>query len=321
MLAFERIFALKTSKHRGKTGHRTTDQSFDRQSLRMLIACAVLSVPCLVVTAQTIDSALTDETLRQIASELPKVKTPAQTPDKRAGEKSVLDFKTLTKSGETSVGQLLWSPEVTPYRLGEVEKVVVIENGAPVTRYWSELPPDMRRNMLSNSYTTTNVYEVKSNGDLSIIPLTSSLKKKSYSLIYNNFRYKDYPCSASDPGAGRLLVGVGLRVEARIKAKETGIGIGLPKLALSASRGELEGSLKSEIIGMAASPTLSEVVGASATSADYDSLVRASSAYSVANALLESNDFFATPHVVGFVDGNGPGSCLAALNRSLDSAP
>jgi hypothetical protein len=321
MLGFPTIPTRKTLTRRPDKDRVSTGEWTGGRSFRVLVVCAALSVPCFITAAQTIDSALTDETLRQIATELPKVKSPAREGDKRTGEKATLDFRTLTKSGETSIGQLVWSPEVTPYRLGEVEKVIVIENGAPATRYWSELAPDVRRNLLSNAYTTTNVYEVKSNGDLSIIPLTSSLKKKSYSLVYNNFRYKDYPCSAADPGAGRLLVGVGLRVEARIKAKETGIGIGLPKLALSASRGELEGSLKSEIIGMAASPTLSEVVGASATSADYDSLVRASSAYSVANALLESNDFFATPHIVGFVDVSGPGSCLAALTRSLESIP
>lgn len=286
------------------------------KALRALFIGAALSLFHPAAFAQTVDITLPEETLRAISAEMPDVMAPQAQRNKRIGDQAALGISTLTIKGETRISPLAWSPDVIPWRGQKVETVNVVEDGHLVTKYWSELEPAARRNLLSNSYTTTQIIEIKSDGTLSIIPVTGSLKRKSYTLVYNNFRYMDAPCSAADPGAGRLLVGVGLRVEATIKAKENGIGIGLPKLALSASSGKLEGALKSEIIGMASSSTLSEVAGGSATSADYDSLVKASSAYSVANALMESNDFFAVPHVVGFVDLRGAGSCQAAMDAS-----
>ena len=292
-------------------------------ALRAFVISAALALPPLAMSAQTFDVSLPEDNLRAVSDGMPQVMAPAaaSTRSKRFTDEASVGIRALSLKGETRIAPLSWSPDVVPWRGEKVDKVDVIEDGQPVTRYWSELEPAARRNLLSNSYTTTQIIEIKSDGSLSIIPVTGSLKRKTYTLVYNNFRYMDAPCSPADPGAGRLLVGVGLRVEATIKAKENGIGIGLPKLALSASSGKLEGALKSEIIGMASSSTLSEVAGGSATSADYDSLVKASSAYSVANALMESNDFFAVPHVVGFVDLRGAGSCRQAMDAALAKGP
>ncbi|MEX1250702.1 MAG: hypothetical protein WEA77_05845, partial [Hyphomonas sp.] len=204
------------------------------KALRALVSGAALSLFHLAAFAQSVDITLPQETLRAISAEMPDVMAPQAQGNKRAGDEAALGISTLTIKGETRISPLAWSPDVIPWRGQKVETVNVAEGGHLVTRYWSELEPAARRNLLSNSYTTTQIIEIRSDGSLSIIPVTGSLKRKSYTLVYNNFRYMDAPCSASDPGAGRLLVGVGLRVEATIKAKENGIGIGLPKLALSA---------------------------------------------------------------------------------------
>jgi hypothetical protein len=312
---------MQASRSGGAAGARGNPPS--PNALRALVISAALALLHPAMSAQTFDVSLPEDSLRAVSAGMPQVmaQAPAAQRNKRFPDEATVGIRALSLKGETRIAPLAWSPDVIPWRGEKVDKVDVIEDGQSVTRYWSELEPGARRNLLSNSYTTTQIIEIKSDGSLSIIPVTGSLKRKTYILVYNNFRYMDAPCSAADPGAGRLLVGVGLRVEATIKAKESGIGLGLPKLALSASSGKLEGALKSEIIGMASSSTLSEVAGGSATSADYDSLVKASSAYSVANALMESNDFFAVPHVVGFVDLRGAGSCQQAMEAALAKGP
>ncbi len=283
-------------------------------------ALAMLVLSNLNAWAQTEVDALPDEVLAVVAEQLPETSV---TKSASSGDLSLAEigFKALSTTGTQVDTSLSWSNSVIPFRGPEVDKVNVVESGVLVEKFWSELAPDTRRSMLSNSYTSTTVFEVKSGGNLSIIPITADLKRKNYSLVFNNFRYKDYPCSAANPGAGRLLVGVGLRVEARVKVKEDGIGIGLPKLALAASKSKLEGFLESHIIGMATSPTLNEVVTAATANVSYDALVKAATAYSVANALLESNEFLAVPHVVGYSDGAGPGSCLAAMRGESFAGP
>lgn len=285
-------------------------------NLRTLVgpALAVLALSNISAWAQTEVDTLPDDVLVKVAAELPETSIPEF---ERLDDFGLAEIRTksISATGQQVYTSLSWSNSVIPFRGPEVDKVKVVEDGVLVEKFWSELTPEKRRSMLSNSYTSTTVFEVKSGGNLSIIPITANLKRKNYSLVFNNFRYKDYPCSATDPGAGRLLVGVGLRVEARVKAKEDGIGIGFPRLALAASRSKLEGFMESHIIGMATSPTLNEVVTAATANVSYEALVKAATAYSVANALLESNEFLAVPHVIGYSDGNGPGSCLAAMNQ------
>ncbi len=205
-----------------------------------------------------------------------------------------------------------------PFLGREIETLSVIENGEKVEKFWQSLTPEQWRRALSSQHTETTIYKVDKGGSISYLPIASGdLSKGSYQLAYDNFRYKDYPCAADDPGAGRLYVGVGLRIRANINSKKGGFRIGFASFALSASRNEVNGTVSADIVGLANSNTLSQVVGAASGDITYESLIEASNAYAVAGQAIETMVELTNPRIVGYKDSRKAGSCLAAMEKSL----
>lgn len=266
---------------------------------RLICAASILLTAAGAAGAQTASPRLPIETLRALAIK----------PTKGAGEESgavaAPEVKTLNDTP-------------TPYIGPEVPKVTLIEDGKPVEKFWSELKPEVWRGLLQNQYTDTSVAIVEQNGSLSYIPFSTSIGGKHYVLSFNNFLYKTYPCSTQNPLAGELFVGVGVRITADITASAKSVGLNLGALALAANEKKIEGRLIGRIIGLAGSGTLSATVSeVNGKPASYNSLISASSAFPVSNAVLENKAIAATPSIIGYVDRAGPGSCLAALTKSL----
>jgi hypothetical protein len=204
---------------------------------------------------------------------------------------------------------------VIPYLGPEVLQLKIVENGVLVDKYWQALTPEQWALALQDAWSQVTLYKVTTSGGLTIMSAGSaSLEKGKYRLTKDNFRYKNYPCSESDPGAGDLLVGVGLRIRADVESTKAGVKIGLPFLALEASRGKIKGTVDAQNIGLASYTTLDQVVKAATATVTFESLIAATVADSVAGQALENVVARTNPRIIGYIDKRGKGSCLAALN-------
>ena len=210
----------------------------------------------------------------------------------------------------TPVGQFV------PFLGREIDTVTIIEDNQRVEKFWVSLTPAQWKQALQDQFIQTLVYDAKSSAGLKALPGAASLGKGEFYLAYHNFRYKSYPCSSTNRAAGELLVGVGLRININAKFKSGSFSIGLAQLALSASRSKVSGSVEANVVGLANSSTLSQVVGAATGALTYNSLVEASKAYAVAGQALEDIISLSNPRIIGYRDGTIAGSCLAAMAGS-----
>lgn len=225
------------------------------------------------------------------------------------GQEASDDRQTIP--GSTPLGQFV------PFFGAEIEKVSIIENGSKVEKFWQALTPEQWKKALQDQFTQTLVYDAKSSGSLTALPGSVTLGKGSFKLFYHNFRYKNYPCSVNNPNAGSLLVGVGIRIDIDAKFKSGSFSFGLGQLALSASRKKISGSVEGNIVGLANSNTLSQVVGAAAGDLTYESLVEAGKAHAVANQAVENMVALTNPRIFGYRDLTEPGACLASLQADI----
>ena len=140
----------------------------------------------------------------------------------------------------------------TPWKGVEIEKVSVIESGQPLEKYWKELTPNAWRRDLQNHFAQTIVYDLKSGAELNIPTGALSFlnKRGKYNLGYHNFCYKSYPCTASDLYIGSVLVGVGVRIEIDASFKNGRFSLGIPELALSASKNRVSGLVQADLVGL-----------------------------------------------------------------------
>lgn len=212
--------------------------------------------------------------------------------------------------------------EFVPFLGREIEKVWLVENGQKVEKYWQQLTPEQWQLLLQDQFIKTQVYDAKSSAGLTALPGALSVGRGQYKLVYDNFRYKDYPCAPNDAEAGSLLVGVGLRIAVDANSKSSSLSLGIAQIALSASQKKVTGVIEANIVGLANSNTLSQVVAASSGALTYESLIEASNAYAVAGQALENITALSNPRIIGYKDQRAEGSCLAAMKAVLTaSAP
>lgn len=140
----------------------------------------------------------------------------------------------------------------TPWKGVEIEKVSVIERGQPVEKYWKELTPNAWRREFQNHFAQTIVYDLKSGAEFSIPTGALSFlnKRGKYKLSYHNFRYKSYPCAASNLHIGSVLVGVGVRIEIDASFKDGKFSSVISELALSASKDRVSGLVQADLFGL-----------------------------------------------------------------------
>jgi hypothetical protein len=219
-------------------------------------------------------------------------------------------WATRILQADGSVGQFV------PFLGAPVDTVNVIENGKSVEKYWTALEAATWRQLLQDQFVQTLVYDSKTGASITAVPNVASVSKGTYVLVYHNFLYHDYPCSTAEPNQGRLYVGVGLRIDINATFKSGSVSLGLPQVALAASRNKVAGAVQANLVGLANSNTLTQVVGAASGNLTYESLVEASKAYAVAGQALENVSALSTPKVFGYRDLLKKGSCLEALLSS-----
>ena len=256
--------------------------------------------------AQAIDSELTSDFLAEFRAELES----ASLAQDELGFESSSANPTL-EVGNTPIG------EFVPFLGQEVERVSIIRNGEKVDVFWQELSPDEWRRVLQDQFIQTTIFDKQVGLTLAGGAGNAGLGKGTYRLTYHNFRTKIYPCSASNPAAGSLVVGVGLRILIDAEFKKRSLSIGFSSLALSANGNRVSGSIQADIVGLATSQTLGQVVGAASGSITYDSLIEASKAYAVAGQAIEGFSELSNPRVIGYIDLLEEGSCLAALGTGI----
>lgn len=248
--------------------------------------------------------------------ELPQGYLSSFTTDFAEAKQASLDLKSEVKLNQIIPGGVPLNTFI-PFLGAEVVKVEVLVDGKMVEKYWQELTPEQWRRALPDQIISTTVYKADSSGSVSFLPYASGeLKKGAYQLKYDNFRYKDFPCSKADPGAGRLYVGVGLRINANVNVKGRSVNIGFAPFALSASKQRVSGSIMTDIVGLANSKTLSQVVAETGGAVTYEGLIKASNAYAVAGQAIENMIELTNPRIVGYKDMRSEGSCLAALEQA-----
>lgn len=192
---------------------------------------------------------------------------------------------------------------------------------------WESLTPEQYRSELDDSFEGTQVFEVDSNGSISLsatIPPGAmsgavSGTQKTYRIVYNNFRFNAYDCSPDEPLAGQVLVGVGVRTIIDARAQRRRFAISLPFFALDLSKRNYRGSIKIYPVGLANSSTLSSVVSeANREGLSYEGLTSANIANAVTNQVFEDMSP-QTPRIIGFIDNKEVGYCLSVLNETLKS--
>lgn len=274
-----------------------------KKKLEICFRAAGLMIACCLLSAQTSEAQtefyLTDESRSQIADAL----------------NSVRQTQEFELEGEADF--VVPTGRFVPFLGPEIVVVTTIENGEQVDKFWRELDPNQWRQMLSDQFIQTLVFNEESNGKFNFFA-SATVGGGRYRLLYHNFRSKYYPCSRTDPNAGALLVGVGLRIEVDATFRRGSFTLGLPQLALSADRNRVSGVIQADIVGLANSNTLSQVVGAASGGLTYEKLVEASKAYAVANQAVENFVSLSNPRVFGYRDLRAEGSCLAAMR--LDGA-
>lgn len=126
-------------------------------------------------------------------------------------------------------------------------------------------------NSFTNLVSNVTVYEMTTEGELTILGVGISGKNQTYQVIYD-FSQTQTLISDSNSNYESILVGVGVRMVAKIKTKKAGINLSSP-FSLVADIEKIEGSLEVRVSGIGSQkingliPTTSDLSPASISNA------------------------------------------------------
>ncbi len=103
-------------------------------------------------------------------------------------------------------------------------------------------------NSFSNIVSNVTVYEMSQGGELKVLGVGISGKSKTYQVIYD-FSQTQTVLSDEDSNYESILVGIGVRMVAKIKTKKAGINLSSP-FGLVADIEKIEGSLEVRVSGV-----------------------------------------------------------------------
>ncbi|MFC0343001.1 hypothetical protein [Epilithonimonas hispanica] len=104
-------------------------------------------------------------------------------------------------------------------------------------------------NSFSNLVSNVTVYEMKADGDLTFVGVGISGKNSTYQVIYDFSQTQTLLSSDPTNNYNSLLVGVGVRMVAKIKTRKAGINLSSP-IGLAANIENIEGSLEVRVSGI-----------------------------------------------------------------------
>lgn len=132
------------------------------------------------------------------------------------------------------------------------DQVVLKEGGAIVRKEIKMLSKDQILEFLNNETVLVSIGELKSDGQISYLPVTVSAKHSSYKVTMDYMKFATLPQMEADGTfIGFNRVGVGLRLITLLTTQEAGINIGdLSTIGLAVKTGKAKGTLMIEVVGI-----------------------------------------------------------------------
>jgi hypothetical protein len=199
------------------------------------------------------------------------------------------------------------------------DKVVYFNaSGERVEAYWGAIPGADRPALLNSAEAFVQILQLDRTGNLSIVPITATVARGTYRMLFRWQQYRSDYCQANNPSAGRVRTGVALEIQADIQTSHDGVNIA-SFLGLSAGvdRNRVSGQLRIRQIGLgSSSPTLGTYL--TNFSMTREGLTKALEAIAVTKAVLENPRTVLTPHYLSVTESS-PGSCDQVLPINVQS--
>lgn len=194
-------------------------------------------------------------------------------------------------------------------------KTTVIENGAPVEKYWASLSEEQRRSLLDLTETIIQVEKRDAGGSITHAAGGITLDKGSYRVSFTYMRFINVPCLPNDPGAGIVREGIALEAAVEMKSSKSGLNIGsIIPIIIAAENKKLSGNIQVRTVGMTtSSAVLSGYLGQN-LQLTTESLARAMESLAVVKAVLEQNETTTSPNYLAFREVK-PGACSGYIPR------
>lgn len=152
-------------------------------------------------------------------------------------------------------------------------------------------------NSFSNLVSNVTVYEMKGDGELKLVGIGVSGKNSTYQVIYDFSQTQTIFSSDPSFNYSSLLVGVGVRMVAKVKTKKAGINLSSP-IGLAANIEHVEGSLEVRVSGIGSQ----KINGLIPTTSDLSpsSISNALQAISTIKSHIYDNDTIISPQILAY---------------------
>lgn len=185
-----------------------------------------------------------------------------------------------------------------PIPIRQVWQVERIVKDQRVTSFWASLSETERRHLMPNQSLDVVIESRESGGKLSFLAASITGKKGKYRITMDYAKYRIAELHHDGKALGLGKVGIGIRAEANITTKKSGLNLGnLFKLGVEASKGNLSGNLHIEIIGITRDD-FGSLTPQTFPSIDETSIQTAMEYLASVKALLGDDDTTTTPHLL-----------------------
>ncbi|WP_033961444.1 hypothetical protein [Psychroserpens jangbogonensis] len=149
---------------------------------------------------------------------------------------------------------------------------------------------------LPNIVSNVTVYEVEHNGELKVLGIGISGKNKVYQVIYDYSQTQTLVYGTGEE-AESVLVGIGVRMVAKVKTKKAGINLSSP-FGLTANTNKIEGSLEVRVTGIS-SPKINGIIPTT-TDLSPSSISVALQAVATIKSHIYDKETIITPQYLGY---------------------
>jgi hypothetical protein len=177
----------------------------------------------------------------------------------------------------------------------------------------STLSQDQLRPYLDQIDESVTVEMVNTDGSLTSLPVSASMRKGTYRVTYYWYRYRNEPCLPNNIGGNAIAIGVGIRVTATVRTSKAGVNISqIIPLAVAVSRERASGNLRVQAHGIASGSSSVSTYLNAAAGLSPDSIRNAVESFGVVKAISETSNVTLSPNYL-FIDGPNPQACAAAV--------
>jgi hypothetical protein len=156
--------------------------------------------------------------------------------------------------------------------------------------------------ILVDSYSTTTIYNVSTNGQLNILSNTASKEKSTYKVIYEYSQTQPVRLRSLSDDTSQMVMAVGISVRMVATLNTLNSNIDLSKLSsfitASGSRKKIDGFLEVKVVGIE-SKTITNLIPTPQT-ISIESIIAALQAMAAIKSHFNDNDIRIIPHVVGY---------------------